>query len=127
MSNEAQPVSALVEAFPGRPELVVEIAVLLAQADGSIDEAESAALVETLQSAFGASLSPMVVRALIEEVVEVVAAEGAEARAKALAAQLGEAGALEQGVAIAEAIAASSGAVEAEEARLIELLRGAAA
>jgi tellurite resistance protein len=126
MSNEAESVATLVEAFPGRPELVVEIAVLLAQADGEIDEAESSALVETLQAAFGASLAPMVVRALIEEVVDLVTAEGAEARAKALAAQLAEAGALDQGVQLAQAIAESSEGVGEEEAKLIALLRGAA-
>ncbi|NLY93438.1 MAG: hypothetical protein GXY23_05360 [Myxococcales bacterium] len=125
MSN-GENVRTLVEDFPGRPELVVEIAVLLAQADGEIDEAESSALLETLQTAFGTSLSDVVVRALVEEVVEMVAAEGAEARARALSARLVEAGALEAGVRLAEAIAASSSGVGAEEARLIELLRSAA-
>lgn len=125
MSN-GENVRTLVEDFPGRPELVVEIAVLLAQADGEIDEAESSALLETLQTAFGTSLSDVVVRALVEEVVEMVAAEGAEARARALSARLVEAGVLEAGVRLAEAIAASSSGVGAEEARLIELLRSAA-
>ena len=124
--NSNEPLIAVSKAFPGRPELVVEIAVLLAQADGEIDTAESAALTETLQAAFGAALSEVVLRALIEEVVEAVAAEGAEARARALAVQLAEAGAVEPGVELARAIAESSGGVGEEEGRLIALLRGAA-
>jgi hypothetical protein len=127
MSNEAQSVAALVEAFPVRPELIVEIAVLMAQADGQIDEAESSALMETLETAFGAALSPMVVRALIEEVVDLVVEEGADARAKALSARLVESGALEQGLALARAIAATSDGIRDEEARLIALLSDAAA
>lgn len=100
----------------------MELAVLLALADGEIDEAETAALGETLAAAFGGKLADIVIRALIEETAEQIRAEGAESRARALGSALSSAGARDAGLRIARAIAESSEGVSGEEAALLELL-----
>lgn len=116
---------SFIKALEGSPEWIVEIATLIANADGTIDEDEERALVETLESAFHSKLSPMVIRALVGEAIETIEKDGAEARAGALSSKLKEAGKLEPGLGLARAIASSSGdAIGEEEAALIGILSG---
>lgn len=105
---------------------VVDLAVLVALADGTIDEAEMAALAESIGTLVGGMLDPRMSRHVIRESRAKIESVGVEARAKAIGASLAACGAAEEGVRLALAIAmASDGVLEVERAR-VELVAVAA-
>lgn len=123
-AKTSEALSGYISALEENPEWIVEIATLIANADGQIDPDEERALIETLEGAFRSKLAPMVIRALVGEAIETIEAEGGEARARALAVKLRETGKHEAGVGLAQTIAESSGSIGEEEAALIALLGG---
>jgi tellurite resistance protein len=105
---------------------VVDLTVLVALADGTIDEAEMAALAESIGTLVGGMLDPRMSRHVIRESRAKIEAAGVEARAKAIGASLAAHGAAAEGVRLALAIAmASDGISEVERAR-VELVAVAA-
>ena len=123
--NLSESLGEFIDALEGNPEWIVEIATLIANADGTIDTDEEKALIETLEGAFHAKLSPMVIRALVGEALETIETEGGEVRAEKLAEWLKDAGKQEAAVGLARRIAESSGSIGEEEAALIAILSGA--
>lgn len=123
-TNIAEALSEHISALEANPEWIVEIATLIANADGTIDQEEEKALIETLEGAFRSKLSPMVIRALVGEAIETIEAEGGEVRARELAGKLGEIGKVDAGIGLARLIAESSGSIGEEEAALIAILGG---
>jgi tellurite resistance protein len=105
---------------------VVDLAVIVALADGTIDEAETAALAESIGTLVGGMLDPRMTRHVIRESRAKIEATGVEARAKAIGESLAAHGAAEEGVRLALAIGlASEGLSEVERAR-VELVARAA-
>ena len=105
---------------------VVDLAVLVALADGKIDEAEMAALAESIGALVGGMLDPRMSRHVIRESRRKIEDTGVEARAKAIGVSLAAHGAVEEGVRLALAIAmASDGVCDAERAR-VEIVATAA-
>ena len=105
---------------------VVDLAVIVALADGKIDDAEMAALAESIGTLVGGMLDPRMTRHVVRESRAKIEAVGVEARAKAIGESLAAHGAAEEGLRLALAIGlASEGLAEAERAR-IELVALAA-
>lgn len=103
---------------------VVDLGVLVAAADGSIDDAEAERLGELLDGAMGGLLEPRLVRHFVREARARCEEEGLEARARAVGAELAAAGA--EALRVATAIArASQGISDAERALLAALAAGA--
>ncbi len=97
------------------PTPIIDIGVLVANADGSVDMREREMLLEVFQALLNTTLTPEVVDHLITASLEVIEAAGAEARARLVAAILQDCDAVEPGVRVALAIAfASQGLNKAE-------------
>ena len=104
----------------------VDLAVLVAMADGTIDADERAALTTALESLMRAQVAPPVVRHLIRESKSQIEADGPEARAKAIGKQLAEHEAADEGLRLALAIAFSSeGMCDLERERISFVAGGA--
>jgi tellurite resistance protein len=86
----------------------VDLAVLVAMADGTIDSDEREALTAALEAVMGARVAAPVVRHLVRESKAQIDGDGPEARAKAIGRQLAEHGAADEGLRLALAIAFSS-------------------
>lgn len=97
------------------PTPVIDLGVLVASADGTVDDREREMLLEVFQTLMNTSLTPEVVDHLITASLEVIEAAGAESRARLVAAILMDCDAVEPGVRVALAIAfASQGLTKAE-------------
>lgn len=97
------------------PTPVIDLGVLIANADGSVDDQERALLREVFQALLETKLTPDVVDALISASVEVIRLAGSEPRARLVASILQDCDAVEPGLRVALAIAfASEGLSEAE-------------
>jgi uncharacterized tellurite resistance protein B-like protein len=95
----------------------VDLAVLVAMADERIDEAEMAALVESVQALLGVRLAPAVAKHLVSESRAKIRVTGTEARARDVGTTLRVHGAGEEGVRFALAIAwVSEGLADVERA-----------
>jgi tellurite resistance protein len=104
----------------------VDLAVLVAMADGTIDADERAALAAALESLMRAQVAAPVVRHLIRESKNQIDADGPEARAKAIGRQLADHGAADEGLRLALAIAFSSdGLCDLERERISLVARAA--
>lgn len=107
---------------------VVDLAVLVAAADGKIDKAEHAALADSLAALFGARVAPQVARHVVGESKRALAAQGVEARAQIIGAVLLAGDAVTEGLRVALAIAyASEGLSDAERAHIDLVARAAGA
>jgi tellurite resistance protein len=97
------------------PTPVVDLGVLVANADGEVDEQERALLSEVFQTLLETTLTRELVDGLIRASVEVIEAAGMEPRARLVGAILHDCDAAEPGLRVALAIAfASEGLSEAE-------------
>jgi tellurite resistance protein len=97
------------------PTPIIDIGVLIASADGTVDAREREMLLEVFQTLLNTTLTPEVVDHLITASLEVIEAAGAESRARLVAAILQDCDAVEPGVRVALAIAfASQGLNKAE-------------
>ena len=104
----------------------VDLSVLVAMADGTIDADERAALTVALESLMRAQMAAPVVRHLVRESKNQIEGDGPEARAKAIGRQLADHGAADEGLRLALAIAFSSeGMCDLERERIALVARAA--
>lgn len=108
------------------PTPLVDLGVLVAYADGKVDDQERALLLEVFQALLETKLTPEVVDALISASVEVTDAAGAEPRARLVGAILHDCDAADPGLRVALAIAFASEGLSAAERAVIDRIAGAA-
>jgi tellurite resistance protein len=99
------------------PTPVIDLGVLVANADGNITQSERAMLYQVFQALLDTELTAEVVDALVSASVEVMELAGMEARARLVATILHDCDAAEPGLRVALAIAfCSEGLSDAERA-----------
>ena len=108
------------------PTPVIDLGVLVAHADGDIDERERGLLLEVFQALLETKLTSEVLDAVVSASVEVLTAAGAEARARLVAAILMDCEAIEAGLRVALAIALASEGLSNAERRVIDRVAEAA-
>ncbi len=114
------------EAGGYNPTPVIDLGVLVANADGDVDSQEHALLSEVFQTLLETKLTPEVVDALITASVEVMQVAGAEPRARLVGAILHDCDAGEPGLRVALAIAFASRGLTDAERRVIDRIAEAA-
>jgi len=122
-------IDELLARFPVGDEgliVVVDLAVLVAIADGSIAGSEMAALCESIEAIVGRRLSASLVGHLVTESRAQILALGAEQSARSIGEQLAARGAAEEGIRLALAIAAASEGLSAAELERISQVAYAA-
>lgn len=98
------------------PTPIIDLGVLVAYADGKIDERERAMLSDVFGTLLGTTLNSEVVDALVTASVEVIKHAGAEERARLVGTILNDCDAGEPGCVVALALAfASEGLSEGEQ------------
>lgn len=102
------------------PTPIIDLGVLVAIADGVVDEKERAVLRDVFQTLLETKLSGDVVDHLVTACVQVVEAAGAESRARLIAEILRDCDAVEPGILVALAIAYASAGFSVEERVVIE-------
>jgi tellurite resistance protein len=108
------------------PTPVIDLGVLVANADGTIDEHERALLFELFQTLLETKLTPEVVDVLITASAEVMELAGAEPRARMVAAILRDCDAVEPGLRVALAVAFASAGLSSAERIVIDRIAEAA-
>jgi tellurite resistance protein len=108
------------------PTPIIDLGVLVVNADGVIDEKEREVLLDVFQTLLDAKLSSDVVDHLVTASVEVIEAAGAEARTRLIAEILLDCDAVEPGILVALAVAYASEGLSGEERLVIERLADAA-
>jgi tellurite resistance protein len=108
------------------PTPVIDLGVLIANADGTVDAQEHALLSEVFQTLLETKLTPEVVDALISASVEVIKVAGAEPRARLVGAILHDCAAAEPGLRVALAIAFASEGLSQSERSIIDRIAEAA-
>ena len=99
------------------PTPIIDLGVLVASADGKVDQREREMLLDVFQTLLDTTLTAEVVDHLVTASLEVIEVAGAESRARLVAAILRDCDAVEPGVRVALAIAfASQGLSKAERA-----------
>lgn len=97
------------------PTPIIDLGVLVASADGKVDERERAMLLDLFQALLETNVTAEVVDNLVSTSLDVIEAAGAESRARLVATILSDCDAVEAGVKVALAIAfASLGLTDAE-------------
>ena len=107
------------------PTPIIDIGVLVASADGTVDERERAMLLEVFQTLLNTSLTAEVVDHLITASLEVIESAGAESRARLVAAILQDCEAIEPGVRVALAIAFASKGLDSAEVKVVDRIAAA--
>jgi len=107
------------------PTPIIDIGVLVASADGTVDERERTMLLDVFQTLLNTSLTPEVVDHLITASLEVIESAGAESRARLVAAILQDCEAIEPGVRVALAIAFASKGLDSAEAKVVDRIAAA--
>ena len=102
------------------PTPIIDIGVLVANADGTIDVREREMLLDVFQALLNTTLTPEVVDHLITASQEVIEAAGAESRARLVAAILQDCDAVEPGVRVALSIAFASQGLDKAEAKGVD-------
>src|SRR6476646_10239006 len=90
------------------PTPIIDIGVLVASADGTVDEREREMLLDVFQKLLDTALTAEVVDHLVTASLEVIEAAGAESRARLVAAILKDCDAVEPGLRVALALAFAS-------------------
>lgn len=125
-------VEALCSRFPSNEAGVaaaIDLAVLVAAADGRIDSAEMAALSTSLEVATKTQLSPMFVKHLVQASRQQIDAAGAAVRAKVIGESIAAQGCVDEGLRLALVVALASDGlseVEREQIERIAVAAGAA-
>jgi len=122
-------VEALCDCFQSHDEgmsAAVDLAVLVALADGRIDRAEMIAIAASLEVIAGTQLSVPVVRHLVRESREKIESVGAEARARAIGEALAAHGCIDEGLRLALVIALASEGLCPAEREQIDIVAKAA-
>ena len=104
------------------PTPVIDIGVLVANADGVVDPNERALLGEVFQTLLETTLSRELVDALIHASVEVIKAAGVEPRVRLVGAILQDCDAAEAGLRVALAIAFASDGLSAAEKTVVHAI-----
>jgi tellurite resistance protein len=102
------------------PTPVIDLGVLVASADGKVDERERAMLLDVCQNLLDTTLTAEVVDHLVTASVEVIEAAGAESRARLIASILQDCNAVEPGVKVALALSFASQGLTKAEAKVVE-------
>lgn len=108
------------------PTPVIDIGVLVASADGKVDEREREMLLDIFQTLLDTTLTPEVVDHLVTASLEVIEAAGAESRARLVAAILKDCDAVEAGVRVALALSFASQGMTKAERTVVERIAHAA-
>lgn len=103
-------------------EILVDLVVLVAYADGEIDAAELEALRAALETIFRSPLSLMVVNTLIGSAIDEIKAAGADAFASQIGKELLAHDKAEDGLRLAFAIATTSHGISSDERERLELV-----
>jgi len=104
----------------------IDLGVLVANADGVVDENETAALGEIFEALFGARFNFELVGFLIQASREVIEAAGVDSRVRLVAEILKDCEAVEQGIAVALGVAyASEGLSDAERGIITRIAKAA--
>jgi tellurite resistance protein len=104
----------------------VDLTVLVAAADGTIDAEEKAALAATLEAILRGTVALQVVRHLLRESKNQIDSAGTDARARAIGRLLAEHGAADEGLRLALGIAYASEGLSSSERELIAAVAKAA-
>ena len=102
------------------PTPVIDLGVLVAHADGEIDDSEFETLCQVFDRAFGAHMPTELVRHLVDASIEVLRSAGAEPRTRLIAEILEDCGAVEEGMVVALAVAFASQGVSDPERAVID-------
>ena len=102
------------------PTPIIDLGVLVANADGQVDDDELETLRSIFQSVFGATLSKEMVGFLIAASLEVLQAAGIDSRVRLIAEILKDCDAVKPGIIVALAVAYSSEGLSAAERGVIE-------
>jgi tellurite resistance protein len=102
------------------PTPIVDIGVLVASADGTVDERERAMLLDVFQTLLDTTLTPEVVDHLITASLEIIEAAGSESRARLVGSILRDCDAVEAGVRVALGLAYASHGLDKDERIVIE-------
>ncbi len=108
------------------PTPVIDIGVLVASADGKVDEREREMLLDIFQTLLGTTLTPDVVDNLVTASLEVIEAAGAESRARLVAAILKDCDAVDPGIRVALALSFASQGMTKAERTVVERIATAA-
>lgn len=108
------------------PTPIVDLGVLVAGADGTVDTKEREMLLEIFQTLLDTKINAEVVDALVASSLEVIKAAGTEARERLVAAILLDCDAVEPGILVALAVAFASEGLSADESAVIKRIAHAA-
>jgi tellurite resistance protein len=130
MSQTIQPfldaLSARLKSDDSDLTAAIDLAVLVATADGKIDKVELAVLAASVERLVGSRLDPAVVRHLIRESRTQIEATGSEVRAKAIGEFLAAHDAVDEGLRLAIAIGCvSEGLSPPERERIASIAKAA--
>ena len=108
------------------PTPIIDLGVLVARADGKVDETERQALRDVFEALLDERLSGAVVGHLIAASLEVIELAGALPRARLVAEILKDCDAVEQGIVVALGIAYASEGLSKDERAVIQTIADAA-
>lgn len=108
------------------PTPIIDLGVLVVNADGTVDDTEREVLRELFQTLMGTKLSAEIVDHLVTASVQVIEAAGAASRARLIAAILHDCDAVEAGLLVALAVAHASEGLSKDELVVIERIADAA-
>ena len=111
--------------FDSYPTPLVDVAVLIAQADGQIDPSELEMLRDVISLVFGARMRASLVATLVNVSIEVTEAAGIEGRLRLIAAILHDCESIEEGVRFAALVAHGSKGLGAPEKAMVARLGAA--
>jgi tellurite resistance protein len=103
------------------PMPIIDLGVIVAAADGAIDDAEMKALRSVVGTLLGRQMKPEVVQHLVQASNEVLKQAGEEPRVRMVAEILHDCEAFEQGMIVALAVACASGLNDPER-RVLQML-----
>ena len=102
------------------PTPIIDIGVLVASADGTVDERERAMLLDVFQTLLDTTLTAEVVDHLVTASLEIIEAAGAESCARLVGAILMDCDAVEPGVRVALGLAYASHGLDKDERIVVE-------
>lgn len=107
------------------PTPIIDLGVLVASANGTVDVREREMLHDVFQALLETNLTAEVVDHLVSASLEVIELAGAESRARLVAAILRDCNAVEPGVRVALAVAFASQGLDPAERKVIERIASA--
>lgn len=122
-------IEKLCEAFDRggyNPTPIIDLGVLVANADGTVDDRERGMLFDIFTTLLGTTLNSEVVDALVTASVEVIQQAGAEPRARLVGTILHDCDAGEDGLVVALAVAFASEGLSSAEQKVVDRIADAA-